>query len=180
MLVKNVKANWLFIDRVDDNGKYRVTFYPSEEQDKQIRKMLAECAKQNGVDIKDCAWKGGYKLDDEGKVTYTAKAAAVYTNKKGIEVERKLSVFNIHAQKFTDDEVPSVANGAIVNLDLNPYFVKSKMGKGAMLGLNAVQLIDYEIYQGGGANPFADESEENAFKTPASESSEDDEGVDLF
>ncbi len=182
MLIKNVKATWLFLNRVDDNGKYRVTFYPNKEQDKQIKKLLADCAKENGSDIKDCQWKGGYKLDDAGEVTYTAKATAYFTNKQGIEVERKVNVFNIHAQKFAEGEVPNVANGAIVNLEVNPYFVKSKMGKGAMLGLNAVQLIEYEIYQGGGGNPFADESADNAFKaeaTPASESS-DDGGVDIF
>ena len=172
MLVKNVKADWLFLNRTDDNGKFRVTFYPTAEQDAEIRKALAQCAKENGVNIKDCQWKGGYKETENG-VSYTAKASEVFTNKKGVEVIRALPVFNIHAQRFPDGEVPSVANGAMVNLDLGTYFVKSKMGKGAMLGLQAVQLLSYEVYQGGSSNPFADESGETPFTA-------DDGAVDMF
>lgn len=162
MLIKNVKAEWLFLNRTDDNGKYRVTFYPNAEQNAEIKKALAQCAKENGVNIKDCQWKGGYKETENG-VTYTAKKAALITNKKGEEVETTPNVYNIHAQKLKPEEVPSVANGATINIDLNTYFVKSKMGKGAMLGLNGVQLLAYEVYQGGGENPFSDESGESEF-----------------
>lgn len=167
MILKNVRANWLFINRVDDNGNYRVSFEVTKEQDAELRALLEEVAKANNTSLKDCNWSGSRK-EENGVITYSAKASQEITLKNGTRKTVELPVFNIKAQRLTDEEVPGVKNGAIVNVSVEPYFAKHKAKKGVMLGLRSIQLLKYELYEG--ENPFQDESTDNDFGS-------EDEGV---
>lgn len=167
MILKNVRANWLFINRVDDNGNYRVSFEVTKEQDAELRALLEEVAKANNTSLKDCDWSGSRK-EENGVITYSAKASQEITLKNGTRKTVELPVFNIKAQRLTDEEVPGVKNGAIVNVSVEPYFAKHKAKKGVMLGLRSIQLLKYELYEG--ENPFQDESTDNDFGS-------EDEGV---
>lgn len=159
MILKNVKANWLFINRVDDNGNYRVSFEVTKEQDGEIKKLLEEVAQANGASLKDCDWAGSRK-EENGVISYAAKASREITLKDGQKKIVDLQVYNIKAQRIETEQVPNVANGAIVNVAVEPYFAKHKAKKGVMLGLRSVQLLKYELYE---SNPYKDESEDNSY-----------------
>lgn len=174
MLLKNVKASWLFIKNSDDNGNYRVTFEVNEKQDAEILKILDDVVKQKGVgSIQECDWQGSRLVDNSTKVvTYTAKCSETFKSKKGEEISRSLPVYDIKAIKLDKDKIPYVANGAIINITVEPYFAEYKKKKGAMLGLRSIQLLQYTEYEGN--NPFEDESgEDNPFK-PSNTSNDDD------
>lgn len=160
MILKNVKASWLYINRVDDNGNYRVSFEVSKEQDAEIKALLEKVAVDNGVKLSDCDWCGSRK-EEAGVITYGAKASQVITTKKGETKEIELPVYNIKAQRYTKEEVPSVKNGATINISVEPYFAKHKQKKGVMLGLKSLQLVSFELYEG--ENPFKDETSDNNF-----------------
>lgn len=155
MLIKNVKVDWAFISREDDNGNYRVTFEVDEEKDKEIQENLKELIKSNGKDPNTADWLGSRKIDNN-IITYTAKCAKEFTNKKGETIERKLPVFDVKAREF--ENVPNIRNGAIANLVIEPYFAEFKKKYGAMISLRSIQLIKYEEYTA--ENPFKDESQE--------------------
>lgn len=167
MILKNVKANWLFINRVDDNGNYRVSFEVTKDQDAELKAALEEVAKANNTSLKDCDWSGSRK-EENGVITYSAKASQEITLKDGTKKTVELPVFNIKAQRLTAEEVPGVKNGATVNISVEPYFAKHKAKKGVMLGLRSIQLLKYELYEG--ENPFKDESDDAPFGS-------EDEGV---
>lgn len=160
MILKNVTANWLFINRVDDNGNYRVSFEVTKEQDAELKAALEEVAKANNTSLKDCDWSGSRK-EENGVITYSAKASQEITLKDGTKKTVDLPVYNIRAQRFADGEIPSVKNGATVNVSVEPYFAKHKAKKGVMLGLRSIQLLKYELYEGD--NPFKDESKDIPF-----------------
>ena len=156
MILKNVKTDWLFINRPDDNGNYRVTFTVTKEQDAELVSAMEKLAQENGVKLKECDWQGSRKEED-GVIQYSAKASRVILLKKtGETKEVDLPVYNVKAQQFKPEEVPNVRNGAVTNISVEPYFAKYKQKKGVMLGLRSIQLISYEIYEG--ENPFTDES----------------------
>lgn len=155
MILKNVKANWLFINRVDDNGNYRVSFEVTKEQDAELKALLEVVAEANHTTLKDCDWSGSRK-EENGVITYSAKSSREITLKNGSKKTVELPVFNIKAQRLTDEEVPGVKNGATVNVSVEPYFVSHRAKKGVMLGLRGIQLLEYELYEG--ENPFKDES----------------------
>ncbi|EGV1471110.1 hypothetical protein JF110_001849 [Campylobacter jejuni] len=178
MLLKNVKASWLFIKNPDDNGNYRVTFEVSKEQDAEILDILDDTVKQRGVgSIKDCDWQGSRSVNDETKaITYTAKCSETFKSKKGEEISRDLPVYDIKAIKLDKEKIPNVANGAIINIVVEPYYAEYKKKKGAMIGLRSIQLLQYTEYKG--ENPFEDESgEDNPFK-PSNTSNDDESGED--
>lgn len=160
MILKNVKANWLFINRVDDNGNYRVSFEVTKEQDAELKALLEEVAKANNTSLKDCDWFGSRK-EENGIITYGAKASQEITLKDGTKKIVELPVYNVRAQRLTAEEVPSVKNGAIVNVSVEPYFAKHKARKGVMFGLRSIQLLKYELYEGD--NPFKDESGDSPY-----------------
>lgn len=161
MILKNVKTDWLFINRPDDNGNYRVTFTVTKEQDAELVAAMETLAQENGVKLKDCDWQGSRK-EENGVIQYSAKTSRVITLKKtGETKEVDLPVYNVKAQLLKPEEVPSVKNGAITNVSIEGYFAKYKQKKGVMLGLRSIQLISYEIYEGD--NPFTDESGKSDF-----------------
>lgn len=155
MKINNVKASWLFLDQPDDNSNYRVSFLANKELEKQIDAELSRVAKENGFELDKLDWKGSKKKDEEsGLAIYTAKASSQITRKNGETVERKLSVYDIHAERMAN--LQKIANGATINLVVEPYFVKYKQKKGVMLGLRSVQLLGWQIYEG--ENPYEDMS----------------------
>lgn len=161
MIIKNVKAYWLFINRPDENGKYRLTFDVTKEQFDVLYESTLKVAEANGVKIEDLAWYMGYKQNEiTGQRSVSCKASHTFTSKQGEEITFTLPVYNKKAVKFDPEAVPLVANGAIINVEVDPYFVKYKGKKGIMLGLRSVQLLDYEEYN---ANPYQDESGENPY-----------------
>lgn len=177
MVLKNVKCDWIYIQSPDENGNYRIAFEVDEAQKAEIDRELEAVAKENGTTLDKCDWKGSYKLTEQGKHTYGAKSKALITTKTGEQKQIQVPVFNIHAQRIASEDVPSIANGAIMNLCLKPYFAKYKSKKGVQLGLQSVQLIKYEIY--GGLNPFSDESSDAPFDSAAG-ATDDAPGEDLF
>ncbi|HEC1823323.1 TPA: hypothetical protein R1765_001947 [Campylobacter coli] len=161
MLIKKVKASWLYIGRTDDNDNYRVTFEVDKDLDKTIMDALGETLRESGSksSINKCDWRGS-RSEKEGVITYSAKCSRVFKNKKGEEVIRSLPVYDIKANLLDENTVPqSIANGAIINLVVEPYYTKYKNKEGVMLGLRSVQLIDYEEFTGD--NPYENESDED-------------------
>lgn len=160
MIVSKVIGKWMFINRPDEEGRYRVTFEVNEEQDKIIQKALNEVLKTKGIapgpDSVD--WYATRKESDEGVISYGAKCSKSITRKDGTLVERILPVYNYTAVRYTEDGVPTPANGALINIEIEPYFVEYKKKKGVMLNLRSVQLLKYEDYTS--PNPYSDESDE--------------------
>lgn len=164
MLVKNVKSSWAFLGKEDNNGNYRITFAVSDEQDKEIQRALAmKLAENSKAKPESVEWFGSRKIDEQsGEVTYTAKASKTYKNKKGETVERSLAVYNKRAQLYADGTIPNIANGAIVNLVIEPYYASHLKRQGVMLGLRSVQLLEFQEYCGD--NPFKDETGDAPFQ----------------
>ena len=157
MIIRNVVANWLFINKPDENGKYRLQFIVDEKQKSELETKMIEVAHNNGVkDVSKLNWWGSYKEDDEGNDTFGCKANSNFVSKKGENIEFILPVYDKRAQKM--DEVPSIANGATINVEVNPYYVEYKGKKGVMLGLRSVQLLKYEEYSR--ENPYSNECED--------------------
>lgn len=146
MIVKNAVLSWAFISRADDNGNFRVTFEVTPEQAKEIDDALAAVCKENSKDFDKVDWRGSKKIDENGKITYSAKCAKSFKNKQGEEVERELPVYDRKAQQM--DPVPNINNGAIGNVDVAIYYAKYKQKCGAMLGLRGIQLVEYTEYEG--------------------------------
>ena len=171
MLIKNVVANWLFIKNPDDNGNYRIEFEVDDKQEKEIMDVLKECAENAKVKFSECDWKGSFKEHENGVHSFGAKCSSEFVNKKGETIKRELDVYNINAQKLTHDEIPIVANGATINLVVEPYYCEYKRKKGVMLGLRSVQLLQYKEYTQ--ENPYVDESGDCPFDS-------DKEQKDIF
>lgn len=151
MVIKNVLTQYAFISKTDDNGNYRIQFKIQDESGKEkLEAAMDALAKEKNC--KDPDWWGSYNSETD---FYGAKCSSEFKNKKGESVENKLRVYNKHAQLL--EEVPSVANGAIMNIEVEPYYCEYRKKKGIMLGLRSVQLLEYEIYSGG--NPYKDESD---------------------
>lgn len=153
MVLKNVVLWYAFISIPDENNNYRVQFFPNEEERKKLEDKMQEVAKANN--LKDPDWWGSYKETEDG-IAYGAKASAKFTSKNNKEIEFTLPVYDKKALRM--ETVPSICNGAIANIEVEPYFVKYKNKKGLMLGLRSVQLLKYEEYTGG--NPY--EAEEDS------------------
>ena len=156
MVLKNVKTSWAFLHAPDDNGNYRVTFEVTKEQKDELLKAMQAVAKNAGVsELDKCDWQGSFRIDKvSGKETFSAKCSKTFRNKKGEEVNRVFKVYDLRAKEM--ELVPQIANGAIMNISIEPYFVTYKQKKGVMLSLQSVQLVDYDVYSGG--NPFIDEA----------------------
>lgn len=165
MVLKNVRASWIFIKTPDESGKYRVTFTVDDETYKELMLAIEECAKANKEELKNLEWKGSYKQLEDGSHQFGAKASSKFENKKGEKVVFDLPVYNVKAQRLKKEEVPYVQNDAILNLAVDPYFIEYKKKKGVMLGLRSVQLIEYKEYEGADSNPFKDESDDNSFES---------------
>lgn len=181
MLVRKVRASWLFINKVDDNGNFRVTFEVDKKLDKELWAELDAVADQHNLSLQsDCEWTGSRK-EENGKITYTAKCAREFTNKKGETIVRELPIYNEKAQLLKPEELFDVANGALINLVVEPYYAKHKNKKGVMFGLRSVQLIEYKEYMGEnpyedetGENPYSNENEENPYANESGDDYEDD------
>lgn len=161
MVIKNVKLDWAFISRPDENGNFRVTFTVTPEQAKLIDEELAKACKENNKDLETAEWKGSKKVTEEGEITYSAKCAQTFKNKQGETIERSLPVYDKQAKRF--EEVPNIANGALANVDVSVYYAKYKQKFGAMLGLRGIQLIQYEEYNGGNNFEPIEETSTDAF-----------------
>lgn len=162
MILNNVRAQWAYLNRPDDNGNFRISFVLNEQQEKDVKAELEKLCKANGTTLAECKYVGSYSATQG---TYGAKMSATFTDKKTGETKsRTLPVFNAKAQRYAPDEIPNIANDSIVNVCVEPYFVNAKqVGKCAMLGLRSVQLVNFTEYSGGDSNPFKDVSDENPF-----------------
>lgn len=152
MVIKNVLTQYAFISKPDDNGNFRINFKPQEEETKKV----IEDALKSLADSKNCKdpdWWGSYNPETG---YYGAKCSHTFKNRQGEEISNKLRVYNRNAQLL--EEVPSVKNGAIMNIEVEPYYCEYKKKNGVMFGLRSVQLLDYEEYIG--SNPYVDEDSE--------------------
>ena len=147
MIFKNVVTQYAFISNPDDNGNYRVAFKGQDEDtNKAIEKALEDFAKEKNCVDPD--WWGSFNAESG---FYGAKCSSSFTTKKGENVEMERPVYNRHAQRL--DEVPAIANGAIMNIEVEPYYCEYKKKKGIMFGLRSVQLLEYQEYV---KNPYSD------------------------
>lgn len=147
MIFKNVVTQYAFIGKPDENGLFRIAFKGQDEAtNKAIEKALDDLAKEKNCQDPD--WWGSF---NEESGFYGAKCNSTFTNKKGEVVEVTLPVYNRQAQRL--EQVPMIANGAIMNIEVEPYFCEYKKKKGIMFGLRSVQLLKYEEYQ---SNPYTD------------------------
>lgn len=160
MLLKNVTIDWAFISQPDENGKYRITIRSDERVYKEIMSIVEAYAKEEKIDLSKCKYIASYKEDPQGN-TFGAKANSTYTNKKGETKEFKLPVYDIKGRLI--DDVPFVANGALVNCVIEPYKYTYQKTQGIMLGLRSVQLLNYTEYEN--ANPYQDESGDNPYSS---------------
>jgi hypothetical protein len=91
---------------------------------------------------------------------------AEYTKADGEKVKNTLKVYDVYAREL--DNIPNLANGAIMNVSLNAFITEYQGKKGVSLGLQKVQLIDYKEYDGGGdefeAEANLPESDEDEIK----------------
>lgn len=158
MVISKVIGKWMIIKIPDDDGRFRVTFEVNKEQDKVIQKALNEVLKEKGVALGTEDWYATRKVSDDGVVSYCAKCSKDIKRKDGTLIGRALPVYNNSAIRYREEEVPTPANGALINIEVRPYFVEFKKKRGVMLNLRSVQLLRFEEYAS--PNPYHDESSE--------------------
>lgn len=160
MILKNVIVNWAFISEPDDEGFYRVQFEISKKSaDYELLIVeMQKCMIAVGKKKEEITWWSGFKEHetDPDIVLFNAKTRDEYKDKRTNEIKKKtLPVFDIYAKRYADDAVPRIANGAVCNVEVSPYFASFHNKHGIMLGLRSVQLMQFEIYS---QNPYQDET----------------------
>jgi len=143
MIIKNIRIEWAHIASPDQNGKYSVTLLPNKEQQAEIENYLTQIWVDEYGTKKPPAWLGSKKELEDGRIRFIANRKAKIL-KDGVEVERKLKVVDRHNKEY--EPIPRVSNGAIVNLSLRGYLTEYQSKKGVSLGLNAIQLVEFEEY----------------------------------
>lgn len=162
MILRNVELSWakLTPDHLDLNGNYSVTFTISAEQEKEMQKAFQAVCEKVGKTMDKMQWFGTRKELEFGRVEYTAKTKTSFVDKKtNATKEKVVRVYDKHARLF--ESIPNIANGAIGNIEFNPFYSQFQKKQGISLGLNSLQLLKYEEF--GGENPYKDESGDNAF-----------------
>lgn len=160
MILKNVIVNWAFIAEPDDEGLYRVQFEISKKS-ADYEMLIAEmqkCMGAAGKKKEDITWWAGFKEHETNPdvALFNAKTRDEYKDKRSGETKKKtLPVFDIYAKRYAEGEVPRIANGAVCNVEVSPYFASFHNKHGIMLGLRSVQLMQFEIYS---QNPYQDET----------------------
>lgn len=160
MILRNVVVNWAFIAEPDDDGLFRLQFEinkKSEDYELLIAEMH-KCMQAAAKKREDIAWWSGFKEHETNSdiVLFNAKMRDEYKDKRTNEVrKRKLPVFDVFANQYKENEIPRIANGAICNVEISPYFASFHNKYGIMLGLRSVQLMQFEVYS---QNPYSDES----------------------
>lgn len=166
MVLKNVVVNWAFIAEPDDEGLYRIQFEISKRSEDyalliaEMQKCMTSAGKSKG----DITWWAGFKDHESNPdiALFNAKTRDEYKDKRTGETrKRALPVFDVFAKQYAQGEAPRVANGAICNVEVSPYFANFHNKFGIMLGLRSVQLMQFEIYS---QNPYSDESKNRAPK----------------
>ena len=169
MVLKNVVVNWAFIAEPDDEGLYRIQFEISKKSEDyalliaEMQKCMTSAGKSKG----EITWWAGFKDHESNPdiALFNAKTRDEYKDKRtGETKKRTLPVFDVFAKQYPQGEVPRIANGAICNVELSPYFASFHNKFGIMLGLKSVQLMQFEIYS---QNPYSDESKN---RSPQAES----------
>lgn len=160
MVLKNVVVNWAFIAEPDEEGLYRIQFEISKKSE-DYALLIAEmqkCMATAGKSKSDITWWAGFRDHESNPdiALFNAKTRDEYKDKRTGETrKRALPVFDVFAKQYGQDQVPKVANGAICNVEVSPYFASFHNKFGIMLGLRSVQLMQFEIYS---QNPYSDES----------------------
>lgn len=165
MILKNVVVNWAFIAEPDDEGLYRIQFEIIKKTPdyELLMSEMQKCMQNAGKQKSDITWWGGYKPHetDPDIALFNAKTRDEFKDKRSGETKKRtLPVFDIFAKRFADGTVPKIANGAICNVEVSPYFASFHNKNGIMLGLRSVQLMQFEVYS---QNPYSDESK-NGYK----------------
>lgn len=144
IVIKNVKTEWAKIAKPDESGNYVVNMICSPDQASELEAFMMSVWEEEMGGVKKPAWLGGKKELDEGWIRYVTKRVSKYKNKDGEEVAMKLVVLDRMAKEY--DVVPSVANGAIMNISLNAVVTEYKKEKGISLYINSIQLVEFEPY----------------------------------
>ena len=154
--IENIKTQWAKIAEPDDRQsppKYSIDLLPNKEQQQQLEEHLISVWEYKS----DPGWFGGKKTLDDGQIKFTAKKTAVQ-ERQGLEVPTPLKVYNRSAVLYPANEIPRIANGAIVNVSVRAFASEFQGKKGVSLTLNSIQLVEFEPWDEDGFEPLDSET----------------------
>lgn len=131
----------------------------------QLSEQIAEMkASKKGAKAKELQEKldtlevmdfGKPEVDEEtgeetGRTVIVAKTNATYKDRKGVERERKIDIFDARGKKLDFDSAPQIGGGSTLKLGvtLRPYYMPADNKIGVTSYLDAVQIIDLVSYGG--------------------------------
>jgi hypothetical protein len=157
------QIEWAKLAKPDKkDNKYSVVIRPTEEQQEALEDYLFGIWAEEMGTKKQPAWLGGKKELEDGTIRFTASRKATKKLNE-IEVPNPVKVFNKAAVELKGADIPEVANGATVILNLHGAITEYGLKKGVSLFLNSVQLVKYELFSADeGFEPIEEEDEDEA------------------
>lgn len=144
MLIENVKAEWIKITpETAEDGRYSLDIRPTAEQAVEIIETLQSAWEAERGQHKQPSWLGGYKEIKGENPRFTLKKKQ-YKEEDGAKILNTLKVFDRKKQLL--DKVPTIANGAIINITAYPVLTEYKKKEGISLFIGAIQLIEWQEY----------------------------------
>ena len=103
--------------------------------------------------------------EETGKLVISAKTNSTYKDKKGVERDRKITVFDAKGKKL--DEAPQIGSGSTLKIaaSMVPYYMPADNVVGVTLYLDAVQIIDLVTFGGGRSAEAYGFGEEEGYST---------------
>lgn len=171
MTLQEVVVNWAFIAEPDQEGLYRIQFEINKNSADyaELKSEMEACIFKNGKKKEDITWWSGYKEHESLKdvVCFNAKTNSIFRDKRtGETKKRTLMVYDVNADPYPVPDIPKIQNGAICNVDVNPYFVSFHNKFGVMLGLKTIQLLKFQLYSQAPYNPFKNQSQKYGGEEP--------------
>lgn len=101
--------------------------------------------------------------EETGKLVISAKTNATYKDRKGVERDRKITIFDARGKKLT--EAPEIGSGSTLKVaaTMVPYYMPKDNVVGVTLYLDAVQIIDLVTFNGGRTAEAYGFSEEDGY-----------------
>ena len=103
--------------------------------------------------------------EETGKLVISAKTNATYKDKKGVERDRKVTIFDARGKKLA--EAPQIGSGSTLKVaaSMVPYYMPKDNIVGVTLYLDAVQIIDLVTFGGGRSAEAYGFGEEDGYTT---------------
>lgn len=103
--------------------------------------------------------------EETGKLVISAKTNATYKDKKGVERDRQIVIFDARGKKI--EEPPQIGSGSTLKIaaSMKPYYMPADNVVGVTLYLDAVQIIDLVTYGGGRSAEAYGFGEEDGYST---------------